>query len=82
MLSQTAAVAEAVEVAVVVSIMSTSLVHPCGCSSSGAQCPFVMSFLFTRAQWKHLALDGLGRELVRNVADVGAEVGVLCAWEA
>ena len=44
--------------------------------------PFVMSFLFTRAQWKHLALDGLRRELVRNVADVGAEVGVLRSWEA
>ncbi len=41
-----------------------------------------MSFLFTRAQWKHLALDGLRRELVRNVADVGAEVGVLRSWEA
>ena len=37
-----------------------------------------MSFWVTRAQGQHLALEGLRRELVRKVADVGAEVGVLC----
>ena len=43
--------------------------------------PVVISLWDTRAQRKHLALEGLGRELVRKVADVGAEVGVLSTWE-
>ena len=40
-----------------------------------------MSFWDTRAQRKHLALEGLGRELVRKVADLGAEDRVYGAWE-
>ena len=39
-----------------------------------------MFFWVTRAQRKHLALGGLGRELVRKVADVGAEVGRGSTW--
>ena len=51
------------------------------CSSSGTLCPVVMSFRDTRAQRKHLALEALGRELVRKVADFGAEDRVRGAWE-
>jgi len=35
-----------------------------------------MSFQDTRAQRKHLALDGLRRDSVRKVGDFGAEVRV------
>ena len=51
-------------------------------SSSGTVHPVVIALWDTRAQRNHLALEGLRRELVRKVADVGAEVGVLAAWEA
>ena len=71
--SQTVAVAEAVAVSLLMSSMTLSF----SVSSSEAVCPVVISLWDTRAQRNHLALEGLGRELVRKVADVGAEVGVL-----
>ena len=50
------------------------------CPSSGALCPFVMSFLFTRAQGQHLALGTVGRGGA-EVWRAGAEDGGLRAWE-